>query len=418
MAMRSKEQIMRSFIDITGCDVRRAQNFLRAVDWNEQDAVALFLDTNETEQPSPPSSDPGEQPLEDSSETTRSKRNIYQFTDDLPKNAIEGGSRVRFSNEPPTVHPIPIDREKTNIASKIHAFQNWRQQLDNSDDSDDEGQAFYAGGSERSGQQIIGPPKDKDNNKRIANVFDAARRQGARETSDGDDETASSYPKREPFSGTGYSLNDNPVPSYPQDASASVTTKKVEQVPIRFYSNGFTVGDGELRSFEENREFIEYIKRGEMPPELRSMNSNGQQIEVSLEDHRGEEYKRVAPTFKPFTGTGHTIGAPRSNQAESDTLDLHRLEDIARQRLRRSISSSTIIRLRLPDISTPLCIPIDLHRTLADVRKFLTENIPSLQSNTFEFMEPPSTRIQRDDENQRIKDSKLSNSMLVVRRTG
>lgn len=74
--------------------------------------------------------------------------------------------------------------------------------------------------------------------------------------------------------------DDNPVPSQPEGASASVTTKKVEQVPIRFYSNGFTVGDGELRSFEENRGFIEYIKRGEMPPELRSMNSNGQQIEV------------------------------------------------------------------------------------------------------------------------------------------
>ena len=112
------------------------------------------------------------------------------------------------------------------------------------------------------------------------------------------------------------------------------------------------------------------------------------------------------------------MGVPRSNQAEFDTLDLHRLEDIARKRLRCSISSSTIIRLRLPDISTPLCIPIDLHRTLADVRKFLAENIPSLQSNTFEFMEPPSTRIQRDDEKQRIKDSKLSNSTLVVRRTG
>lgn len=67
MAMRSKEQILRSFIDVTGCDPRRAQNFLRAVDWNEQDAAALFFDTNETEQPSSPSPDLGESPLEDPS---------------------------------------------------------------------------------------------------------------------------------------------------------------------------------------------------------------------------------------------------------------------------------------------------------------------------------------------------------------
>lgn len=54
-----------------------------------------------------------------------------------------------------------------------------------------------------------------------------------------------------------------------------------EQVPIRFYSNGFTVGDSELRTFEDNTEFMEYIKRGEVPPELRRMNTNGRRVEVS-----------------------------------------------------------------------------------------------------------------------------------------
>lgn len=32
---------------------------------------------------------------------------------------------------------------------------------DDDSDSDEEGQAFYVGGSERSGQQVIGPPRQK-----------------------------------------------------------------------------------------------------------------------------------------------------------------------------------------------------------------------------------------------------------------
>lgn len=59
-------------------------------------------------------------------------------------------------------------------------------------------------------------------------------------------------------------------------------------MPIRFYSNGFTVGDGELRQLEENREFIDYIKRGQIPPELRILNTGGKQIEVmnkNFNDH-------------------------------------------------------------------------------------------------------------------------------------
>jgi hypothetical protein len=155
-------------------------------------------------------------------------------------------------------------------------------------------------------------------------------------------------------------------------------------------------------------------------------------FQVRLEDHRGEEYKHVAPAFKPFGGSGHTVGLPQSNissgqgssrssnassvSSASGPIDTDRLEQLAEKRLKTS-SSSTTIRLRLPDFATPISIRIDLNRTLADVRKFLNENVPSLQSNTFEFLEPPAAKIKREDERRKISDSKLSNSTLVVRRT-
>jgi UBX domain-containing protein 1 len=147
------------------------------------------------------------------------------------------------------------------------------------------GQAYYAGGSERSGQQIIGPPKSRNNDKNVAKIFDAARKQGATEADDNESASSSHKKNEKPFAGAGYSLGDKNTPPQtqaqpPSGATTAATSNTVEQIPIRFYSNGFTVGDGELRKFEDNKEFMEYIKRGEAPPELRNMNKNGRQMEV------------------------------------------------------------------------------------------------------------------------------------------
>jgi hypothetical protein len=106
------------------------------------------------------------------------------------------------------------------------------------------------------------------------------------------------------------------------------------------------------------------------------------------------------------------VSSATAAPAPSDTT---RLEQLAEQRLKSS-SSSTTIRLRLPDISTAIRIQIDLNRTLADVRKFLSENVPSLQANLFEFIEPPSTKIKREDETKTISDAKLTNAMLAIRK--
>ena len=50
-------------------------------------------------------------------------------------------------------------------------------EMNSSSDSDEEGQAFYVGGSERSGQQVIGPPrnKGKPSGDLIGDMFKSAR---------------------------------------------------------------------------------------------------------------------------------------------------------------------------------------------------------------------------------------------------
>ena len=67
-------------------------------------------------------------------------------------------------------------------------------------------------------------------------------------------------------------------------SDAAAASHQVEQLPLRFYSNGFTVGDDELRKYEDNKEFMKYIQRGEVPPELKGLTKSGKQIEVSSEN--------------------------------------------------------------------------------------------------------------------------------------
>ncbi|CAF3149019.1 unnamed protein product [Rotaria sp. Silwood2] len=432
MSSKPKDELISNFRAIVQCSREIAIQYLEAAEWNEQAALDFFLDSEDAQDHNsfPPVETTSSVPKTNQNipvidNTTSSRTNDNELEDDLLQSALEDSLRIKPPEKSPVEVPKRINNHKSIISSKINTFN------DDDDYLDDEGQAFYVGGSEHSGQQIIGPPKDKGNDKKITNLFEAARKQGATEVHD-NESTSSSHTKIEkPFAGVGYSLGDDHTSSRTQGQSSSeaavAASNQVEDLPIRFYSNGFTVGDGELRKVEDNQEFIEYIRRGEVPSELRNLNKNGRQVEVRLEDHRDEEYKRVAPTLKPFGGTGNTVGFPGLEQipfkssiaspanAASGSSNGNNLETLAERHLKTS-SSSTTIRLRLPDASIPICIKIDLNRTLAEVRKFLTENVHSLQSNAFEFMEPPATKIKREDERRQIRDTNLSNSTLVVRR--
>ncbi|CAF3615781.1 unnamed protein product [Rotaria socialis] len=160
-------------------------------------------------------------------------------------------------------------------------------------------------------------------------------------------------------------------------------------------------------------------KKNEVSNELKKSNTSGREIEVSLEAHRSEKYTRVTLAFRLFAGTGHVVDlsgsglAPFQSSSAShtsktvETPDAVVLEKLAESFLKTS-PSSTSIRLRLPDISIPVRIQLDLNRTLIDVRKFLNGNVSSLQTNAFEFMGLPLTKIKREAEKRKICDRNIS----------
>ncbi|XP_078131346.1 UBX domain-containing protein 2A isoform X1 [Sander vitreus] len=97
---------------------------------------------------------------------------------------------------------------------------------------------------------------------------------------------------------------------------ASGTSKPSFQVEmvVRLWKNGFTVNDEEFRSYSipNNQDFLDAIKRGELPAEWESR-AEENELEISVEDLTEENYVPKKKAFHPFSGRGYRLGsvAPR-----------------------------------------------------------------------------------------------------------
>lgn len=166
-----------------------------------------------------------------------------------------------------------------------------------SDDSDNhpprDGQAFYAGGSEHSGQQILGPNRGSgpNNSQLIDQLFHQARQSAAL-------------------------VSDPSQGSQSTGGSAGPAT-----LPIVFWRNGFTVGESELRDYEaiQNRDFIDHLRRGETPPEL-ARQVRGGMVEVKLENKATQDYKSERKV-QAFSGRGYRLGAPAPETVSKPETD-------------------------------------------------------------------------------------------------
>ncbi|CAF0894192.1 unnamed protein product [Didymodactylos carnosus] len=284
--MSSNDEILAQFIAVTQCPQDQAQRYLEASNWNMDTAMECFYDDGASTSHVPSHQNIPITNLNDNSaregDSARATGSGYASDDDdslqmAIEKSMQSATVSQDSSKSTKKQPPQSSRFGT-IAS-----------LQKEDDSsDEEGQAFYAGGSERSGQQIIGPPKPKlpvDKDKEVENVFKAARDQGAKEADDSHSHDDHQH-KQKAFGGVGYTLGDESTPSRSLDTTPSTSSSNRNQannalqIPILFYKNGFTVDDGELRRFEENRAFIDSITRGEVPEELRKLTTGGRQVEV------------------------------------------------------------------------------------------------------------------------------------------
>ncbi|GLH01989.1 Protein tyrosine phosphatase shp1/cofactor for p97 atpase-mediated vesicle membrane fusion [Gryllus bimaculatus] len=280
---------------------------------------------------------------------------------------------------------------------------------------EEEGQAFYAGGSEHSGQQVLGPGKKKKDI--VSEMFRSVQQHGAEVV---DPEATSSMKKPSTFSGTGYRLGQTGNDSEVVRSSSSLQQSHSEFV-LKLWKEGFSINEGPLRNYTDpdNREFLESVRRGEFPQEL-IRDAQGQEIHLNMEDHRHVEFVPSSkPKLKAFTGKGHVLGSP-SPAAVGVTVALDDKDRVANEEEAKGAIAvdperpATTVQIRLADGSR-LLGRFNLTHTVADVRRYITIARPQYEHQSFTLL---TTFPSKELENSLTLDQAgLSNAAVLQRLT-
>ncbi|KAM6373381.1 UBX domain-containing protein 2B isoform 3-T5 [Alca torda] len=194
-----------------------------------------------------------------------------------------------------------ISNTKVSQSLKIDSLRRLRKP-ERSMSDDKENQRFYSGDSEYRELQISGASNNPS--KIVAELFKEAKEHGAVPL----DEAARAsgdFSKAKSFSGGGYRLGDSS-----QKHSEYIYGENQDvQILLKLWRNGFSLDDGELRSYSDptNAQFLESVKRGEIPVELQRI-VHGGQVNLDMEDHQEQEYVKPRLRFKAFSGEGQKLG--------------------------------------------------------------------------------------------------------------
>jgi len=200
----------------------------------------------------------------------------------------------------------------------------------------------------------------------VEDLFKKAKEHGAKQGRP-EDLNPTTERQYQPFAGQGRTLSGDvrPGPSLQANAHADPLAHT-----ITFWSNGFTVDDGPLRSFDDeaNVPFLRSIARGECPKELEPADrSVPVTVNMVRKDH--EEWKpQPTPKYVPFAGSGRTLGSaaspPSPTPAESTEqvpVDGTGVDDSR---------PTTSIQVRLAD-GTRMVAQFNLDQTVMDIRHFI-----------------------------------------------
>ncbi|XP_026934516.1 NSFL1 cofactor p47 isoform X4 [Sagmatias obliquidens] len=331
-----RQDSLREFVAVTGAEEDRARFFLESAGWDLQIALASFYE------------DGGDEDIVTISQAT-------------PSSVSRGTA--------------PSDNRVTSFRDLIHD--------QDEDEEDEEGQRFepdgpdlrnrfYAGGSERSGQQIVGPPRKKSPNELVDDLFKGAKEHGAvavERVTKSPGETS----KPRPFAGGGYRLG-----AAPEEESAYVAGERRwhsgqdVHVVLKLWKSGFSLDNGELRSYQDpsNAQFLESIRRGTAPPVLNT-SSPAQQAENEAKASSSISVDESQPT--------------------------------------------TNIQIRLAD-GGRLVQKFNHSHRISDIRLFIVDARPAMAATSFVLMTTfPNKELA--DESQTLKEANLLNAVIVQRLT-
>lgn len=389
--MSSNEEQVKKFADVTGVSEDRAKFYLDAANGELQVALSSFYEGDNEGEPSA----------------------AEVLDDDDSDDDNEPMESVKFSRS-----DAKAKQKKAPKSSNIATLSSLNDS--SSEDEEEQGQAFYAGGSERSGQQVLGPPKKNPIKDYVSEIFRSAQ-QGNMETFEGEASPSSSSSL---YAGTGYRLGqtDNDHQAIPDRnragaASGSGSGHNHEVVTLTLWRQGFSINDGELRRYEEpeNKEFFESIMRGEIPAELRSKGPT--MIHLDLKDNRHEDFVKRSAPFRAFGGSGQTLGSPAPNVVQSAAATPANNQDNEKKAASDlavdESQPTTTLQIRLADGSR-MAARFNQSHTVENVRQYITNARPQYVSQNFALLTTfPSKEL--SDGSQTLKDAGLLNAAIMQR---
>ncbi|KAK9309474.1 hypothetical protein QLX08_000944 [Tetragonisca angustula] len=374
-----------TFIDTTGVEPEEARFYLELSNWQLEVAIDTFY--------SPPNLPSwSNESTEGSSEEERadiSDKNIGS----VKSSEMEGKS----------------SKDKIKPKSKFAMLSDLKDR--ESSPEDEEGQAFYAGGSEHTGQQILGPGKKKDI---VSDMFKSCQRQSIAA-----EPKPSGQQRPNTFSGTGYKLGQTSSDTEIVTATSSNHQQSNSGlITLKLWKDGFTINDSELRLYTdpENREFLETIKRGEIPPEIRQ-EIQGTEARLDMEDHHHETYVPPKAKVKAFSGKGHMLGSPSPATVgmtiPTDLADQAANESQAKQKLNLDESKPvTTLQIRLAD-GTSVKAQFNLTHTINDLRQYIITMRPQYAMREFSLLTMYPTKEITEDKT--IEEAGLQNTTIIQR---
>uniref|UniRef100_A0A8C3LS37 UBX domain-containing protein 2B n=1 Tax=Chrysolophus pictus TaxID=9089 RepID=A0A8C3LS37_CHRPC len=288
---------------------------------------------------------------------------------------------------------------------KIDSFRSLRKP-ERSMSDDKENQRFYSGDSEYSGLQISGASNSPS--KIVAELFKEAKEHGAVPLDEAS-RTSGDFSKAKSFSGGGYRLGDSS-----QKHSEYIYGENQDvQILLKLWRNGFSLDDGELRSYSDpiNAQFLESVKRGEIPVELQRL-VHGGQVNLDMEDHQEQEYVKPRLRFKAFSGEGQKLGSltpeivstPSSPEEEDKSI-------LNAPVLIDDSVPATKIQIRLADGSRLIQRFNQTHR-IKDIRDFIIQSRPAFASTDFVLVTTfPNKEL--TDESLTLREADILNTVIL-----
>ncbi|TFK11380.1 RNA-binding Raly-like protein-like [Platysternon megacephalum] len=317
-------------------------------------------------------------------------------------------SKLSHSDRPPAT---VVGNPRVPVQSlKIDSFRSLRKP-ERSMSDDKENQRFYSGDSEYSGLQIVGPSNNKNPHKIVGELFKEAKEHGAVPL----DEAARAsgdFSKAKSFSGGGYRLGDSSRKRSEYIYGENQNGQDV-QILLKLWRNGFSLDDGELRTYTDptNAQFLESVKRGEIPLELQRL-VHGGQVNLDMEDHQEQEYEKPRLKFKAFSGEGQKLGSltpeivsTPSSPEEEDKSILN-----ATVLIDDSIAT-TKIQIRLADGSRLIQRFNQTHRIM-DIRDFIIQSHPAFAAADFVLVTTfPNKEL--TDESLTLQEADILNTVIL-----